>query len=198
MARTKINGVEIIHKRNITRSESEESEEEEPKRRKVFKKNHIYHVREWIDDPDSVPGEPAEGNSTIPVKLKENIRLETPKERDERKAAFAEAKRIESEKRLKYWVETVHPIVEIRPQAVGLNKSMVYAASPNCFLGGREYRRIVSNPEVFTSCIQVTRKNLPTQKKVYLVVGMLVELFSNPISPVLLHSIIMHQEAPHR
>ena len=87
---------------------------------------------------------------------------------------FAEAKRIESEKRVKYWVETVHPIVEIRPQAVGLSKSIAYAASPNCFLGGRQYRRIVSNPEVFTSCIQVTRKNLPTEKKVYLVVGMLV------------------------
>jgi len=119
MARTKINGVEIIHKRKITRSELEESEEEEPKTRNVFKKNHVYHVREWIDDPDSVPGEPAEGNSTIPVKLKENIRLETPKERDERKAAFAEAKRIESEKRLKYWVETVHPILVTfwRPKA---------------------------------------------------------------------------------
>ena len=44
MARTKKNGVEIIHKRRITQSETEESEEEQQKQRKVFKKNHVYHV----------------------------------------------------------------------------------------------------------------------------------------------------------
>ena len=34
--------------------------------------------------------------------------------------------------------------------------------------------------------------------KVFVVVGMLVELFSRPDNPVLLHSIIMHERAPHR
>ena len=49
------------HKRKTTQSETEESEEEQPKKRKVFNKNHVYHVSEWIPDTDSVSGEAAEG-----------------------------------------------------------------------------------------------------------------------------------------
>ena len=89
-------------------------------------------------------------------------------------------------------------MVEIRTQATGLNKSVSYEVSPDCYLGIPPYERIVKNAQVFTSCIQVTRKNAPTDKKVYIVVGMLVELFSKPDTPVLLHSIILHREAPHR
>ena len=198
MARTKKNGVEIIHKRKIAQSDAEESEEEQPKQRKVFKKNHVYHVSEWVPDNDTVPGEIVEGGIPLPVKLKENIRLETPDECVERKAAYAEAKRIENEKKLEVWRTTAYPMVEIRTQATGLNKSITYEVSPNCYLGSRPYERIVKNAQVFASCIQVTRKNVTTEKKVYIVVGMLVELFSKANIPVLLHSIILHQEAPHR
>ena len=135
MARTKKNGVEIIHKRKIIQSDTEESEEEQPKQRKVFKKNHVYHVSEWVPDNDTVPGEIVEGGIPLPVKLKENIRLETPDECVERKAAYAEAKRIENEKKLEVWRTTAYPMVEIRTQATGLidNKSITYEVSPNCY-----------------------------------------------------------------
>ena len=193
-----MNGVEKggprLAKRKSGGDETEESEEEEQKTRKVFKINHVYHVSEWLADPAIVSGEPA----TIPVKLKEIIRLETPEECGKRRAEYAKAKSIESEKRLKFWVETDHPMVPIRPQLTGQSKSIAYAASPNCLLGTLPYERMVQNPQVFVSCIQATRKHVSSDKKVYLVVGMLVELFSNQISPVLLHSIIMHQAAPHR
>jgi hypothetical protein len=198
MARTKKNGVEIIHKRKITQSDTEESEEEQQKQRKVFKKNHVFYVSEWIPDTDGVSGEIVEGGTLLPVKLKENIRLETKEESVERKAVYAEAKRIENEKKLEVWRTTAFRMVEIRSQAAGLNKSISYDVSPSCYLGSPPYERIVTNPQVFTSCIQVTRKNAPTEKKVYIVVGMLVELFSKANVPVLLHSIILHQEAPHR
>ena len=79
-----------------------------------------------------------------------------------------------------------------------VGKKIKYAVNPNCLLGFLPYERLVKSPQVFVSCIQATRKNVSSDKKVYIVVGMLVELFSNEISPVLLHSIIMHQEAPHR
>jgi hypothetical protein len=198
MARTKKNGVEIIHKRKIRQSETEESEEEQQKQRKVFKKNHVYHVSEWVPDNDAVSGEAMGGGIPLPVKLKEIIRLETIEESVQRKAAYAEAKRIKHDKKLEVWRTTAYPMVEIRSQATGLNKSVSYEMSPNCFLGSPRYERIVTNPQVFTSSIQVTRKNAPTDKKVYIVVGMLVELFSKPDTPVLLHSIILHREAPHR
>ena len=198
MARTKKDGIEIIHKRKITQSETEESEEEQSKQRKVFKKNHVYHVSEWIPDTDSVSGDIVEGGIPLPVKLKENIRLETAVECVERKAAYAEAKRIENEKKLEVWRTTAYPMVEIRTQATGLNKSITYEVSPNCYLGARPYERTVKNAQVFASCIQVTRKNVATDKKVQIVVGMLVELFSKANIPVMLHSIILHQEAPHR
>ena len=179
--------------------ETTESEEEEPKRRKVVRINNIHHVREWIPENDPVSGEPAKENSTIPVKLKEITRLETHEERDERKAAYAKAKRIALKKKLKYWVETPHPIVEIKETHLpSLGKKIKYAVNPNCLLGFLPYERIVKSPQVFVSCIQATRNNVSSDKKVYIVVGMLVELFSYDISPVLLHSIIMHQEAPHR
>ena len=87
MARTKKNGVEIGHKRKMTESETEESEEEQPKQRKVFKKNNVYHVSEWVPDNDTVSGEIVEGGTLLPVKLKEIIRLETIEESVERKAA---------------------------------------------------------------------------------------------------------------
>ena len=203
MARMKMNGIEYGGKRlpeqKPVRDETEESDEEEPKRRKVVLINNIHHVREWIPENDPVSGEPAKENSTIPVKLKEITRLETQEEREERKAAHAEAKRIALEKKLKYWVETPHPIVEIKETHLpSLGKKIKYAVNPNCLLGFLPYERIVKSPQVFVSCVQATRKNVSPDKKVYIVVGMLVELFSNDFSPVLLHSIIMHQEAPHR
>jgi len=195
MARTKVNGVENVRKRKIHVSVEEQLEEEEPKVRKVFKKNHVYHVSEWVPDTDTVSGEPAEG---VPVKLKQIIRLETAAERQDRKAAYAEAKRMEHEKKLAFWSSTDHPMVEIRTQATGLNKVVTYAVSSNCLLGNPPYERIVKNPQVFVSCVEVTRKNATAGKKVYVVVGMVVELFSYPENPVLLHSIIMHKEDPHR
>ena len=203
MARMKMNGIEYGGKRlpeqKPVRDETEESDEEEPKRRKVVLINNIHHVREWIPENDPVSGEPAKENSTIPVKLKEITRLETHEERDERKAAYAKAKRIALRKKLKYWVETPHPIVEIKETHLpSLGKKIKYAVNPNCLLGFLPYERIVKSPQVFVSCVEATRKNVSPDKKVYIVVGMLVELFSNDFSPVLLHSIIMHQEAPHR
>ena len=107
-------------------------------------------------------------------------------------------KRIERKKMLDFWFLTVHPMVELRTQATGLNKVVTYAVNSNCLLGNPPYERIVKNPQVFISCVEVTRKNITAGKKVYVVVGMVVELFSNPENPVLLHSIIMHEEAPHR
>ena len=90
MARTNVNGVEKGRPRAAKRKpdgdETEESEEEQPKTRKVIKINHAYHVCEWIPETEAVSGEPAEGNINIPVKLKEITRLETPDERDERKS----------------------------------------------------------------------------------------------------------------
>ena len=198
MARTKIGGVENVRKRKIAVSVEEQSEAEAPKKRKVFKKNHVYYVSEWVPDTDTVLGEPDEGNTTIAVQLKENIRLETPTECEERKAAYAAMKLIEREKRLDFWFLTVHPMVELRTQATGLNKVVTYAVNSNCLLGNPPYERIVKNRQVFISCVEVTRKNITAGKKVYVVVGMVVELFSNPDNPVLLHSIIMHEEAPHR
>ena len=92
MARTKIGGVENVRKRKIAVSVEEQSEAEARKKRKVFKKNHVYYVSEWVPDTDTVLGEPDEGNTTIAVQLKENIRLETPTECEERKAAYAAMK----------------------------------------------------------------------------------------------------------
>ena len=202
MARTKVNGVEKgrpgLDKRKTSEDETEKLEEEQPKRRKVIKVNQVYHVSEWVPEIEAVSGEPAKGNSTIPVKLKEITRLETPEEREERKAAYAESKRIAIAEKLKFWLETVHPWLEIRAHRPSLGQSIKYLVSPNCLLRFVPYERIVNTPQVFVSCVEVLRKNVSSDKKVYLVVGMLVELFSNTVGPVLLHSIIMHQEAPHR
>ena len=178
--------------------ETTESEEEEPKRRKVVRINNIHHVREWIPENDPVSGEPAKENSTIPVKLKEITRLETPEECEKRKAAYAEAKSIARGKNRKFWLETAHPWLEIRAHHGSLGQSIKYRASPNCYLGILQYQRHIKSPQVFVSCIEVTQKSVSPNKKVYLVVGMLVQLFSYAVTPVLLHSIIMHQEAPHR
>ena len=177
---------------------AEESEEEQPKRRKVVKINHVYHVREWIPETEAVLGEPAAGNTNIPVKLIEITRFETPEERDERKAAYAEAKRIAVENKLKFWRDTEHPWVVIRQHHGSLGQSIKYNASRECLLGFAPYERLIKNPQVFVSCIEATEKSVPSNKKNYLVVGMLVELFSYQVTPVLLHSIIMHQESPHR
>ena len=203
MARMRMNGVEYGGKRlpeqKPVEDETTESEEEEPKRRKVVRINNIHHVREWIPENDPVSGEPANENSTIPVKLKEITRLETPEEREERKAAHAEAKRLALKKKLKYWVETPHPTVVIKETHLpSLGKKIKYRVNPNCLLGFLPYERIVISPQVFVSCVELTRKNVSSDKKVYVCVGMLVRLFSSAISPVLLHSIIMRQEAPHR
>ena len=177
---------------------AEESEEEQPKRRKVVKINHVYHVREWIPENEAVSGEPAKENINIPVKLIEITRFETPEERDERKAAYAEAKRIAVENKLKFWRDTEHPWVVIRPHHGSVGQSIKYNASRECLLGFAPYERLIKNPQVFVSCIEATEKSVPSNKKNYLVVGMLVELFSYQVTPVLLHSIIMHQESPHR
>ena len=203
MARWKKGGIEYGGKRlpeqKPVRDETEESDEEEPKRRKVVLINNIHHVREWIPENDPVSGEPAKENSTIPVKLKEITRLETPEEREERKAAHAEAKRIALEKKLKYWKETPHPTVVIKETHLpSLGKKIKYRVNPNCLLGFLPYERIVISPQVFVSCVELTRKNVSSDKKVYVCVGMLVKLSSSEISPVLLHSIIMRQEAPNR
>ena len=202
MARTRVNGVEKGRPRLAEPKPAgeiaEESEEEQPKRRKVVKINHVYHVCEWIPETEAVLGEPAAGNTNIPVKLIEITRFETPEERDERKAAYAEAKRIAVENKLKFWRDTEHPWVVIRPHHGSVGQSIKYNASRECLLGFAPYERLIKNPQVFVSCIEATEKSVPSNKKNYLVVGMLVELFSYQVTPVLLHSIIMHQESPHR
>jgi len=198
MARTRVNGVEKGRPRLPEQKPAEESEEEQQKRRKVLKINHVHHVREWIPETEAVLGEPAAGNTNIPVKLKEITRLERPEERDERKAAYAEAKRIALEAKLKFWLQTEHPWVVIRPHHGSLGQGIKYNASRNCLLGIVPYERLIKSPQVFVSCIEATQKSVPSNKKNYLVVGMLVELFSYQVTPVLLHSIIMHQESPHR
>ena len=202
MARTRVNGVEKGRPRLAEPKPAgeiaEESEEEQPKRRKVVKINHVYHVREWIPENEAVSGEPAKENINIPVKLIEITRFETPEERDERKAAYAEAKRIAVENKLKFWRDTEHPWVVIRPHHGSVGQSIKYNASRECLLGFAPYERLIKNPQVFVSCIEATEKSVPSNKKNYLVVGMLVELFSYQVTPVLLHSIIMHQESPHR
>ena len=133
MVRTRVNGVVkgTLGGPRLAQSKpaeeiAEESEEEQSKQRKVFKKNHVYHVSEWIPDTDSVSGDIVEGGIPLPVKLKENIRLETAVECVERKAAYAVAKRIKNEKKLEVWRTTAYPMVEIRTQATGLNKSITY------------------------------------------------------------------------
>jgi hypothetical protein len=202
MARTKKGGIEYgrprLPEQKPAGEIAEESEEEQQKRRKVLKINHVYHVREWIPETEAVSGEPVAGNTNIPVKLKEITRLERPEERDERKAAYAEAKRIALEAKLKFWLQTEHPWVVIRPHHGSLGQVIKYAASRNCLLGIVPYERLIKSPQVFVSCIEATQKSVPSNKKNYLVVGMLVELFSYSVIPVLLHSIIMHQESPHR
>ena len=202
MARTRVGGVEkgrpALPKRNFPGDETGERVEEQPKTRKVIKINHVHHVVEWIPETEAVSGEPAEENSNIPVKLKEITRLETPEECEKRKAAYAEAKSIAREKNRKFWLETAHPWLEIRAHHGSLGQSIKYRASPNCYLGILQYQRHIKSPQVFVSCIEVTQKSVSPNKKVYLVVGMLVQLFSYAVTPVLLHSIIMHQEAPHR
>ena len=202
MVRTRVNGVEKGRPRLAEPKPAgeiaEESEEEQPKRRKVVKINHVYHVVEWIPETEAVLGEPAAGNTNIPVKLIEITRFETPEERDERKAAYAEAKRIAVENKLKFWRDTEHPWVVIRPHHGSVGQSIKYNASRECLLGFAPYERLIKNPQVFVSCIEATEKSVPSNKKNYLVVGMLVELFSYEVTPVLLHSIIMHQESPHR
>ena len=124
MARTRVGGVEKgrpgLGKRKPAGDGTEELEEEQPKTRKVIKINHAYHVCEWIPETEAVSGEPAEGNINIPVKLKEITRLETAEECEKRKAAYAAAKRIAFEKQLKFWLETDHPFVEIRPHLASL------------------------------------------------------------------------------
>ena len=202
MARTRVNGVEYgrprLPEQKPAGEIAEESEEEQQKRRKVLKINHVYHVREWVPETEAVLGEPAAGNTNIPVKLIEITRFETPEERDERKAAYAEAKRIAVENKLKFWRDTEHPWVVIRPHHGSVGQSIKYNASRECLLGFAPYERLIKNPQVFVSCIEATEKSVPSNKKNYLVVGMLVELFSYQVTPVLLHSIIMHQESPHR
>jgi len=202
MPRTRVNGVEkgrdSKSPRLAEQKPAEESEEEQQRRRKVLKINHVHHVREWIPETEAVLGEPAAGNTNIPVKLKEITRLERPEERDERKAAYAEAKRIAIENKLKFWHDTEHPWVVIRPHHRSLGQSTKFAASRECLLGFVPYERHIKSPQVFVSCIEATEKSVPSNKKNYLVVGMLVELFSYSVIPVLLHSIIMHQESPHR
>jgi len=202
MARTKKGGIEYGRPRlaqpKPAEEIAEESEEEQQRRRKVLKINHVHHVREWIPETEAVLGEPAAGNTNIPVKLKEITRLERPEERDERKAAYAEAKRIAIENKLKFWRDTEHPWVVIRPHHRSLGQSTKFAASRECLLGFVPYERHIKSPQVFVSCIEATQKSVPSNKKNYLVVGMLVELFSYQVTPVLLHSIIMHQESPHR
>ena len=202
MVRTRVGGVEkgrpALPKRNFPGDETGERVEEQPKTRKVIKINHVHHVVEWIPETEAVSGEPAEENSNIPVKLKEITRLETPEECEKRKAAYAEAKSIAREKNRKFWLETAHPWLEIRAHHGSLGQSIKYRASPNCYLGILQYQRHIKSPQVFVSCIEVTQKSVSPNKKVYLVVGMLVQLFSYAVTPVLLHSIIMHQEAPHR
>ena len=202
MARTRVGGVEkgrpALPKRNFPGDETGERVEEQPKTRKVIKINHVHHVVEWIPETEAVSGEPAEENSNIPVKLKEITRLETPEECEKRKAAYAEAKRMALENKLKFWLVTAHPWLEIRAHHGSLGQSIKYRASPNCYLGIPPYERHIKSPQVFVSCIEVTKKSVSPNKKNYLVVGMLVQLFSYAVSPVLLHSIIMHQEAPHR
>ena len=202
MARTRVNGVEKGRPRLAEPKPAgeiaEESEEEQPKRRKVVKINHVHHVCEWIPDTEELSGEPAAGNTNIPVKLIEITRFETPEERDERKAAYAEAKRIAVENKLKFWRDTEHPWVVIRPHHGSVGQSIKYNASRECLLGIARYERLIKNPQVFVSCIEATQKSVPSNIKNYLVVGMLVELFSYQVTPVLLHSIIMHQESPHR
>ena len=73
----------------------------------MFQTNHAFkknHVCEWVSDTATGSGEPAEGNTTIPVQLKQNIRLETLAEREERQTAYAEAKRIDYKKRARFLV----------------------------------------------------------------------------------------------
>ena len=202
MPRTRVNGVEKGSDSKSPRlpeqKPAEESEEEQQKRRKVVKINHVYHVVEWIPETEAVSGEPAAGNTNIPVKLIEITRFETPQECEKRKAAYADAKRIALEAKLKFWRDTDHPWVVIRPHHGSVGQSIKYNASRECLLGFAPYERLIKNPQVFVSCIEATEKSVPSNKKNYLVVGMLVELFSYPVTPVLLHSIIMHQESPHR
>ena len=202
MPRTRVNGVEKGSDSKSPRlreqKPAEESEEEQQKRRKVLKINHVYHVVEWIPETEAVSGEPVAGNINIPVKLIEITRKETPEECEKRKAAYADAKRIALEAKLKFWRDTDHPWVVIRPHHGSLGQSIKYNASRECLLGFAPYERLIKNPQVFVSCIEATEKSVPSNKKNYLVVGMLVELFSYQVTPVLLHSIIMHQESPHR
>ena len=199
MARTKINGVErpcTIKRSRLAQVESEESDKEEPMMKKVFKKKSLYYVRELVpDDTDILSGQPAEGNNNISVGLKEIIRLETVEEGLMRKAAYAYNKRIKEMLKADFWRNTVHPMVVVRSQVTGLNKSQQYAVCPNCYLGLKPYERSVTYPQVFVSCIEVRRRNVTGQKKVYIVIGMLVDLFSRPNMTVLLHSIIMHQDS---
>ena len=140
MARTKVNGVEKgrpgLGKRKVPGDETGERVEEQPKTRKVIKINHVYHVVEWIPETEAVSGEPAEGNINIPVKLKEITRLETLPEREVRKAANADAKRMSLENKLKFWLQTEHPWVEIRAHHGSLGKSIKYKASPMQLLLG--------------------------------------------------------------
>ena len=162
MPRTRVNGVEkgsdSKSPRLAEQKPAEESEEEQQKRRKVLKINHVYHVREWIPETEAVSGEPAKGNINIPVKLKEIVKLETHEESEKRKAAYADAKRIALEAKLKFWLQTEHPWVVIRPHHGSLGKSIKYDASPNCLLGIVPYERLIKSPQVFVSCIEATHK----------------------------------------
>ena len=139
MARTRVNGVEKGRPRLAEPKPAgeiaKESEEEQQKKRKVLKINHVYHVREWIPENEAVSGEPAKENSTIPVKLKEITRLETPEECEKRKAAYVEAKRIALEAKLNFWLQTEHPWVVIRQHHASLGQSIKYNASRECLLG---------------------------------------------------------------
>ena len=143
MPRTRVNGVEKGSDSKSPRlreqKPAEESEEEQQKRRKVLKINHVYHVVEWIPETEAVSGEPVAGNTNIPVKLIEITRKETPEECEKRKAAYADAKRIALEAKLKFWRDTDHPWVVIRPHHGSLGQSIKYNASRECLLGFAPY-----------------------------------------------------------
>ena len=163
-----------------------------PKKKSNFVKiNGLYYVREVVLATESAAG-------AAPVKEKEMLRLETGEEAEIRKAAWKEQKLIAKNEKLKYWKETAHSWFQVREKEKGFSRSILYSVNTNYLLGFVRYERKVVNPQAYTSCIEVYRKNLVTEKKVHLVVGMLLQLFSRPDQVVLLHSIIISPESPYR
>ena len=160
----------ISRKRMRGESDTDESEEEDPKKRKVFKKNNVYYVTEWVADDDELLGESANGNNSVPGELKEITRFEKPEEAEQRRAAWAIRKERKREAKLEFWKAAHLTMVEIRSQTTGLNKVVAYGMNPQCLLGFVDYQREMTNPKVFTSCVEVKRKKASSDKKVYLVV----------------------------